>query len=288
MHRIRRKLTERCVRVDVVGCGGTGSAIAAGLVYLHQSMLAFGHPAGLQVRLFDPDTVSPANCVRQAFARNEVGLNKAIVIANRINAFYGFDWEGVAERYSILTEGLYGHRDIVIGCVDTRAARRSIAAVCNKVGAHYWLDLGNTAEGGQFLLGEPRSNTVDRPSRLRTVAELWPELVDPSLDDDNLPSCSAAEALTRQAPFVNQVIANHALSLLSRLFRYGAIDFHGAFINTATGRVSCIPVPQRVELTNEEADEILGLAGSGLWDERMIMEAFDLDEYEIKAVPFAA
>jgi len=39
------------VRVLVVGCGGNGSAIAAGLPYLHQALLAYGHPEGRGVEL---------------------------------------------------------------------------------------------------------------------------------------------------------------------------------------------------------------------------------------------
>jgi hypothetical protein len=46
------------------------------------------------------------------------------------------------------------------------------------------------------------------------------------LDGDGLPSCSAAEALDRQEPFVNPTLANHALALLARLFRYGTVPYH--------------------------------------------------------------
>jgi len=53
------------------------------------------------------------------------------------------------------------------------------------------------------------------------VAELFPEIVKPSLDkNDDLPSCSAVEALERQEPFINQTLAFHALALLARLFRH--------------------------------------------------------------------
>ena len=62
------QLFERPINILVVGCGGNGSAIAAGLPYLHQALLAFGHPGGLNVTLIDPDTVSETNCVRQPFA----------------------------------------------------------------------------------------------------------------------------------------------------------------------------------------------------------------------------
>ena len=48
-HRIHPELLERQVRVLVVGCGGTGSAVVAGLPYLHQSLVARGHPGGLHV-----------------------------------------------------------------------------------------------------------------------------------------------------------------------------------------------------------------------------------------------
>jgi len=78
--------------------------------------------------------------------------------------------------------------------------------------------------------------------RLRSVVELFPELIEPSLDDDGYPSCSAAEALERQEPFVNPTLANRALALLARLFRHGSIAYHGAFVNIAGCRVQPLPV----------------------------------------------
>jgi molybdopterin/thiamine biosynthesis adenylyltransferase len=60
-HRPDPQLLERPVRVLVVGCGGNGSAIVSGLPYLHQALIAFGHPGGLSVTLIDPDTVSETN-----------------------------------------------------------------------------------------------------------------------------------------------------------------------------------------------------------------------------------
>jgi hypothetical protein len=77
---------------------------------------------------------------------------------------------------------------------------------------------------------------------LRTVAELYQETVDGSLDDDELPSCSAIQALERQSPFVNQVLAQHALALLARLFRYGNISYHGGFVNLREGGAARLAV----------------------------------------------
>jgi hypothetical protein len=80
--------------------------------------------------------------------------------------------------------------DIVVGCVDTRAVRAIIATSASGFSSvGYSLDVGNSASSGQFVLGESQNARNKRSrTRLRTVAELFPEIVDPSLDDDNEPS----------------------------------------------------------------------------------------------------
>lgn len=233
-HHIHPELLKHRVRVLVLGCGGNGSAIAAGLPYLHQALLAYGHPEGLHVTLLDPDVISPTNCVRQPFSRSEVGLHKSIVLANRLNLFWGVDWQGIPERLD--PKRRLDGVDVVIGCVDTRAARAAIAKCAEDWSeVDYWLDLGNNADSGQFVLGEPLNRRNRRRRlRLRTVSELFPEVIQGELDGDGLPSCSAAEALERQEPFVNPTLANHALALLARLFRYGTISYHGGFVGLSS------------------------------------------------------
>ena len=66
--------------------------------------------------------------------------------------------------------------------------------------------------------------------------------MDPALDNDGEPSCSAAAALERQEPFINSTLAQHALALLARLFRYGEISYHGGFINLASGVTSVLRI----------------------------------------------
>jgi PRTRC genetic system ThiF family protein len=245
-HKLHEELLNREVRLLVVGCGGTGTSIMGGLPYIHQAMLVQGHPYGLHVTVMDADTVSPFNCVRQPFSRGEIGLYKGVVMVNRINLFWGLNWKAIPRALTAQTlatsyagSGEATLRpDIVVGCVDTRAARAIIAKSTEGVSAAgYWLDLGNSHSSGQFVLGEPRNARNKRSrTRLRTVAELYPEIVDPALDDDNEPSCSAIEALERQECFVNTVLAQHALALLARLFRYGQISHHGGFVDVATSR----------------------------------------------------
>jgi PRTRC genetic system ThiF family protein len=242
-HHIHPDLLKQKVHVLVVGCGGNGSAIAAGLPYLHQALLAYGHPEGIHVTLLDADVISPTNCVRQPFSRSEIGMYKSVVLANRLNLFWGLDWEGIPDRLD--PKRRLDGVDIVIGCVDTRSGR-AIIAKCAEGWSEvdYWLDLGNNADSGQFVLGEPLNRRNRRHRlRLRAISELFPEAIQGEPDGDALPSCSAAEALERQGPFVNPTLANHALALLARLFRYGTISYQGAFVSISSiATVQALPI----------------------------------------------
>jgi len=234
------------LRALIIGAGGNGSAVLLGLPYLHQAMKVWGHTGGLHVMLADGDFVSETNCVRQPFASADVGLNKATVLINRVNLFWGLRWQAHPEHFhkdSLRTNSVGPH--LIIGCVDTRAARKAILSAVTRANDStvYWLDLGNNASSGQYVLGQPLNAANHRSAvRLRTVAELYPEIADTEAGEDPLPSCSAAEALERQEPFINQVLATSALAMLARLFRYGTLTHHGAFYNASTGRTSVLGV----------------------------------------------
>lgn len=228
-------------RMVVIGCGGTGSALIGGLPFLHQALVASGHP-GFQVIVADGDRVSPTNCVRQPFSESEIGLYKSVVLVNRLNLFWGLRWQASTDFVTAKTQG---KTDIIISCVDTRAARLEISKSPLFKECVYWLDIGNNADGGQFVLGQPK-NTRNRKTRgrLPTVAELFPEIITPLHDTaDDLPACSAFEALERQEPFINQTLAYHSLAMLARLFRYGELTHHGGFVSLANGRVSPLTIP---------------------------------------------
>lgn len=240
-------LGRRPVRILVVGAGGTGSAVVMGLPYLHQAMRAWGHGYGLEVTLMDGDTVSETNCVRQPFSWSDVGQSKATVLINRINLFWGMKWNAQSVCFDDATLRSNHDRapDLLIGCVDTRAARCAIERSVSRKSSYvtYWLDLGNNASSGQFVLGQPLNGRNRRKAeRLRTVSELYPEIADAAAGEDPLPSCSAVEALERQEPFINQTLAASALAMLARLFRYGRLSHHGGFFNAGTGQIMALAV----------------------------------------------
>jgi PRTRC genetic system ThiF family protein len=200
----------------------------------------------------DHDTVSPTNCVRQPFGAADVGLNKATVLVDRVNLFHGLSWEALAEPFdpkSLTAHADYtGSVDFVISCVDTKAGRAQIHEALFSHSSpwsnvRYWLDLGNSSSSGQFVLGQPVNRANKQASeRLRCVSELFPSIIDMRNGEDALPSCSAAEALDRQEPFINNVLASSALAMLTRLLRYGQISHHGALFNAESGRTVPLPI----------------------------------------------
>ncbi len=128
---------------------------------------------------------------------------------------------------------------------DTRAAQSAIhRAVSNDMSrTAYWLDIGNNASSGQYVLGQPwNARNRRKVDRLRTIGELYPEIIDTGIGEDPLPSCSAVEALERQLPFVNQTLAFNTLATLSQLFRYGRLRHHGGFFNAVSGTTTPLPV----------------------------------------------
>jgi len=240
------KLLTRVVRIDLVGTGGTGSALADQLASLEVTLRQLGHP-GFQVSLYDPDRVSPSNLGRQRFTRADVGLPKATVLAHRLNLFYGLTWKPLVAAYD--TRGGMPP-DLLLTCVDTAEARVAIAArFTQRYESLLWLDLGNGSTIGQAVLGTLGGDGRRDPAGLRlpNVLDLFPELA--TMQENDTPSCSTAEALRRQALPVNRVAATIALDLLYSLFRFGRLEHHGAQFSVDPLRVTPIPIdPKAWEL----------------------------------------
>ena len=230
MHYLPSAWLSKPIKVLLVGAGGTGSRVLEQLVCLHRALRAKGHPHGLQVTVMDMDVVSPSNIGRQAFYPCDVGQFKSVTLVNRANMALGGEaiWDASLDQ---LTDT---HRvrdvDLVIGAVDNRAARK---AIMTSLPGSYWLDFGNRSEDGQVVLGQiPYSYAKSNTDRLPHIGDLYPELVDPSAeDDDDTPSCSLAQALERQSLYINQAVSVIGMSVLWNLLTKGEIAVHGAFVN---------------------------------------------------------
>jgi PRTRC genetic system ThiF family protein len=200
----------------------------------------------LEVTVVDDDVVTEGNLGRQPFYRCDLGSSKARTLTERVNLAHGLAWKAVHGRAPGAT-GL-DDRHVLISCVDTASARRALGAALQNARnpPTYWMDLGNRATDGQYLIGCPRSGSGDDDNRLPTVLEAFPELADERLAEDDAPSCSVAEALERQSLFINRVLASHALAMLFDLLGRGSIGHAGAFLNIASGQTVPIPLPIKI------------------------------------------
>ena len=242
-HFLPAAFSHRPIRILLVGCGGSGSQMLMGLTALDTALRAISSRS-LDVTTVDDDIVTQANLGRQPFYPCDVGTSKARTLTERINLAHGLDWKAIHGRAPDAAR--LDATDLLITCVDTAAARRAIGAAMeeerNK--PDYWMDLGNRANDGQFIIGCPAPERGEEEVRLPTVLEAFPELSQETLPDNDAPSCSIAEALERQSLFINRVVASHALALLFDLFGRGSIGYAGAFINLGSGQTVPIPLPR--------------------------------------------
>lgn len=239
LHTLPDDLFQSKINVHLVGCGGTGSQLCPRLAQLHKCLLALDHPGGLDVTVWDSDTVAEHNVIRQNFALADVGHNKASVMVNRINAAFGLNWHDEPRRFA--AKDRHSNIDFIIGAVDSKAARREIDTfVRNHWQTVYWIDAGNESDSGQVIVGQYGNRIKDDPMRLPLVTELYPEIIEGK--DDNAPSCSARESIFKQGLATNAMAATWVYAWLSEALRHGQIAWSGAFFNLAAGKVSSIPV----------------------------------------------
>src|SRR5436190_305357 len=145
----------------------------------------------------------------------------------------GNGWQIIPHKFAE-NSGQFPATNIIITCTDNVASRRAVHAQATAASKakqsshenkfHYWLDMGNTKDRGQVILGSPRH-------KLPTVIDKYPEAEKMEAKDDT-PSCSIAEALAKQDLFVNTFMADTAAKLLWEMFiAPESIDWCGAYIN---------------------------------------------------------
>lgn len=240
----------KLVRVAVIGVGGTGSHLVTLLTEVHKCALALGGK-GLHVVAFDGDEVSETNVLRQNYARSDVGRNKATTLLTRVNMACGLTWQGVprmATGEDLQNTSLAQRFDVVFTCVDSRQARRTLG---KEMRAGYWIDTGNAVTTGQIVLSQPGVKGAHLPTPLEEYAQALKG------KDDDSPSCSALEALTRQDLMVNREVAIKAAGLLWRLLRNGRTSIRGVILDADSGM--SVPLPVLAEHLPEYATPPVGL-----------------------------
>ncbi len=156
------------ISIIVIGAGGTGSQVVPHLSRLvwdfnQQWELAAGTKRRACLLIVDHDIVAEKNVrARQNFCPPEIGFPKAQVLANRYAIAFGMRQDEIGALVrpfaSEILSKRWGDLIILVGCVDTAAARAAITQ-CLKLNPagpvpHIWyVDAGNGFHWGQVFVG---------------------------------------------------------------------------------------------------------------------------------------
>lgn len=222
------------ITIALIGTGGTGSHMLSNLAMINQALIHTGR-VSFHVTAYDPDIVSESNIGRQLFSPADIHRNKAIVLVERINRFYGFAWDAMPEKYN----GEEQSSNIIISCVDTLKAREDVFKKIKKRSFHgdnysdhkntwYWMDIGNERNHGQVILGTVFKGRIGR--KTFSLPHFFDEFQD--VQEENIgDACSAHAMYNKQNLFINKFMATLASNMIWTLFKDYQISYRGIYFN---------------------------------------------------------
>lgn len=258
------------VELSLVGCGGTGSHIASGLVALSDALAE--RDVILHVDFVDPDVVEQKNVGRQLFAKADIGKYKAHVLAERLNDAFGTRFGALAmaigNEQKDFFKPYYTHSiKFIVGAVDNPAARAVIAKeVAAAKGKLWWLDAGNENHSGQIALGNMTNPQDLRGAvalglidRLPAPSIVYPDLTRTPRKKSAPKSCAEATVAGEQSLMVNRVVAAYACELLYAFLVERDPKWFALALDLAWGgtRAYTLDVPTLSEVTGLRADQLV-------------------------------
>ncbi len=172
---------KRPVQILIIGAGGTG-----GYVIPQLYRIAYASKRKCRVIIADGDIVEEKNLIRQNFSSNDIGENKAAVLAERYAEVFGIETEYIPDfiesekqLYDLLyiPHNRYGSEpqpiSILIGAVDNNRSRIMCNNVFNKLDDIVYIDSGNGDFTGQVVCGAKMGGrVVSKP-----VAGVYPDIL---------------------------------------------------------------------------------------------------------------
>ena len=198
----------------VVGAGGTGTYF---LKEVSRYLAAADREKIARMLIVDGDTVERKNLSRQAFTSDDIGRNKAEVMAEVLNECFGLTWQAVTEYLTELEQMMpFVARDsipVVIGCIDNHGARLLLEEFFKSQKTCIYMDAANEFHSGECVFSAKVAGTVYSPCR----SYFFPDMLDGDTRGRSEISC---EELNNSAP--QHILANMAsgLQLLSAFISF--------------------------------------------------------------------
>jgi len=236
------------VKIVLLGAGGTGGYVAPHLYRFLHTLDRYTN-----VIVCDGDIVEEKNLVRQNFIADDLGKNKAQVLAQRYASAFGLEVSYVPEfiedenrlaelaRPDVYNVGSYSYQkreglSILIGCVDNNRSRQLCHRVFKAANNLIYIDSGNGEHTGQVICGIRRSGrTYYQP-----IGDIFPDVL---LETDKFPtqlSCAEAAVSTPQSIVANIMAGTAVVSYLYNILVLGSTNTR--FVTFSTKTVNIKPV----------------------------------------------
>lgn len=191
--------------IIVVGCGGTGSHYVKELGRLLYGMGDRKNQPRLI--LVDGDLVEEKNLVRQAFMKQDIGCNKAQVMAEILQQTYGILAEYVDSYIDapLDLEKLVAPDDMVVlvGCVDNHQCRQSMHNFYESRKHGIYMDSANEYSAGEVVVGSRIGGVEMYPDR----CAYFPDILEAHEKRRSEESCEVLNVSAPQHMLTNQLAA---------------------------------------------------------------------------------
>lgn len=209
----------------VVGAGGTGTYFLKEI----SRMISTDVSVSKQIRemyIVDGDTVEEKNLNRQAFLPEDIGRNKAAVMADVLNSSFDLGWRSIAtymtkedEMKKLMpslanpNQGNYLLIPVVIGCVDNHGFRMLMEKLFDEANSLIYFDSANEFSAGECVLSYKMNKKVLGPCR----SHYFPDIKNGDLRNITEISCEELNQVAPQHIFTNMMAGLQLCSAFSNL-----------------------------------------------------------------------
>lgn len=233
-----------CYTIMVIGSGGTGT------YFLKEASRLISSNPDIQKRIIqayivDGDNVEEKNLSRQCFTEDDIGRNKAVVMADVLNSAFHLSWKAIPEYVtdvSLLEKYLpiskqtryignhcYQHMPLIIGCVDNHATRLVCEEFFRKAYACTYFDSANEYDTGECVFAYKVQGKVVSPCR----SHYFPQIVNGDLRNVTEMGCEELNKVAPQHIFTNMMAGLQLCSGFSNLMN-NKVTPGFVFFNPAT------------------------------------------------------
>lgn len=212
--------------IVIVGCGGTGSHYIKELGrYLYGNRYLRNDE--IRIVLVDGDQVEDKNLVRQAFLPQDIGYNKAQVMAEMLSQAYGLSvdyYDGYIDCEKDI-EKLVRDNSLVflVGCVDNHQCRQSMHSFYMNREHCIYMDSANEYQSGEIVIGSRIGGMEMYPDR----ASYFPDVLQEGAVKRSEESCEVLNQAEPQHLLTNQFAA---LILLANTIKFLSDDWPGGIV----------------------------------------------------------